>query len=185
MKVKNKNINAIRTEEKIKNSLIKFISEKKELSEITVTELVKDAELTRSSFYTHYNNIYEVAKDIQNDTIKNYINDDIVFNSYEDVCNYIDNTIVLLKSNEDMYRKIASNYESILFFDEIRDTFVKKMYDLLVKSNLDNSNTLIDVNFFMDGMLFQIIKYFKNTNNSFTLEELGERVKVWLKELFL
>lgn len=185
MKVKNINSNAIRTEERIKNSFVKLLSKKKEISGITVTELVKDAELTRSSFYTHYNNIYEVAKDIQDDTIEKFISDNEEFNSYEDVCKYIDNTIILLKNNEKMYRRLASSYEAIYFFDEIRNSFIDKMYNLLIKSGINRDNIKLDVEFFMDGMLIQIIKYYRNPNNSYSLDEIGERVKVWLKELFL
>lgn len=186
MKVKNINSNAKKTEDKIKNSFIKLLSEKKEINQITVTELVHDADITRSSFYTHFEGIYDVAKSIQEDTISNFLNDNIEFNSYEDVCSYIDSTIILLNKNEKMYRRLASSYEAIFFFDKIRNTFVNKMYDLLLKSGINDINNLkLDVEFFMDGMLFQIIKYYRNTNNTYSLNELGEKVKIWLKELFL
>ena len=70
MKVKNKNISSINTQKNIKEAFAILMSKKKELSAITVTELVKIAGITRSSFYTHYDNIYDVAKEIQDDTLK-------------------------------------------------------------------------------------------------------------------
>lgn len=185
MKVKNVNSNAKKTEERIKDSFIKLLSKKKEINQITVTELVNDADLTRSSFYTHYDNLYEVARDIQNDTIAEFVSDNQEFNNYDDVCNYIDNTIILLKNNEKMYRMLASSYDTIYFFDEIRNTFTKRMYSLLLKSGINKKNIMLDINFFMDGLLFQIIKYFRHSNNDYSLEDIGERVKIWLKELFL
>ena len=84
MKVKNVNSNAKKTEERIKDSFIKLLSKKKEINQITVTELVNDADLTRSSFYTHYDNLYEVARDIQNDTIAEFVSDNQEFNNYDD-----------------------------------------------------------------------------------------------------
>ena len=173
MKVKNINSNAKKSEERIKNSFIKLLSKNKEISQITVTELVKEADLTRSSFYTHYDNIYDVAKDIQDDMISRFISNKEEFDSFDDVCKYIDNTIILLKNNEKMYRMLASSYESIYFFDEIRDTFVDKMYNLLIKSGINKDNIMLDVNFFMDGMLVQIIKYYRDKNYDFSLEEIS------------
>ena len=41
--------------------LLQKMIEKNELSNMSVTELVKLADITRSTFYTHYDSIYDVA----------------------------------------------------------------------------------------------------------------------------
>ena len=66
MKVQCLNSSSIKTRNLIKKTFAELINEKKQLNKITVTELVKRAQLTRSTFYTHYDNIYEVAKDANN-----------------------------------------------------------------------------------------------------------------------
>lgn len=47
-----------KTRNLIKKKFAELMNEKKELNKITVTELVKRAGITRSTFYTHYDDIY-------------------------------------------------------------------------------------------------------------------------------
>ena len=55
-----------RTKEQLSGALIKLLLEKS-LSEITVTELVKEADLNRATFYLHYENIYDLFQSIEDD----------------------------------------------------------------------------------------------------------------------
>ena len=65
MKIQGLNSSSKKTRKLIKKAFAELIHEKKELSKITVTELVKRADITRSTFYTHYDDIYDVANDYQ------------------------------------------------------------------------------------------------------------------------
>ena len=69
MKVQGLNSSSKKTRNLIKTTFAELMQEKKELNKITVTELVKRADITRSTFYTHYDDIYEVAKDYELETI--------------------------------------------------------------------------------------------------------------------
>ena len=97
------------------------INEKKELNKITVTELVKKADITRSTFYTHYDSIYDVANDYQLETIDLLINDDKILHSKDDILNYFDEIICgdmvgKGKPEPDIYLTAAKHLE--LFPDE-------------------------------------------------------------------
>lgn len=63
--------NTQNTVEKIKKTLIQLLTEK-ELSEISITNLVKVAGVYRATFYLHYRNINEVIKDMENDVFAFY-----------------------------------------------------------------------------------------------------------------
>ena len=63
VKVKVINSSSKKTREAIKKAFAEEIEIKKELKKVTITELVKKAGITRGTFYTHYDNIYDVAKD--------------------------------------------------------------------------------------------------------------------------
>ena len=45
-----------RTHEKIKRAFAQLLGEKKALNKITVAELAERSEVTRGTFYAHYNN---------------------------------------------------------------------------------------------------------------------------------
>lgn len=54
------------TEQKIKNAFLK-IKDKKALSDITITEICKKAEISRPTFYKYYNNTLDVLENILRD----------------------------------------------------------------------------------------------------------------------
>ena len=88
MKVKNLNSSSRKTKQLIKENFAVLMNEKKELHAITVTELVKRAGITRSSFYTHYSSIYDVVKDIQDETLVVLNTKDDCLNSLNDFYDY-------------------------------------------------------------------------------------------------
>ena len=68
MKVKKINKSSKQTDEIIKETLAIFLNENYELNSITVTDLIKKAGISRSSFYTHYNSINDLVESIQDET---------------------------------------------------------------------------------------------------------------------
>lgn len=182
MKVKNININSKRTKEAIRKSFAELLYEKHDLDKLTVTELVKRAGITRSSFYTHYESIYDVATEFQNDTTEILLKEDIEIKTLEDVYKYIDTLTEILKENEDIYRMLLASNEQQMFFERIRNTFVNKA--CIALKPINNSPYLeLKMNFFMDGIISQITRHYKK-NNYYTLNELNKNIKEWFKELF-
>ena len=58
----------IKTKKNLKNTLISLL-DKKPFEQITVTELCQAAETSRITFYTHYNDKYELADEIFQDML--------------------------------------------------------------------------------------------------------------------
>ena len=75
MKVQNKNNSSIKTKALIKKTFVELMDEKKSLNHITVTELVKRANINRGTFYTHYDSIYDIAEEFEAETINLLAND--------------------------------------------------------------------------------------------------------------
>ena len=156
--------------------------EKKQLDKITVTELVKKAELTRSTFYTHYDNIYEVAHDYELQTIDLLCNEDLKLYSKEDIINYFDNIIQCLKDNEETYKLLLSANESLLFLEKLKKIAGDKIYDAL-KNTYTDKYLEINISFFLNGILMEVLKYFRN-ESSYSLDELLVNMKKWFEKIF-
>ncbi|MCI8443722.1 MAG: TetR/AcrR family transcriptional regulator [Clostridia bacterium] len=183
MKVQGANSSSRKTRRYIKTAFAELINEKKELNKITVTELVKKADITRSTFYTHYDSIYEVANDYQLETIDLLINDDKILNSKDDILNYFDEIINCLKQNEHIYKLLLSSTDSLNFLIVLRKMANQKLYYTL-KNNYKNYDTLeLDVSFFIAGMVEEIIIYFKSQSD-YTLDELLVNIKKWFEKIF-
>lgn len=72
MKAKNLNNSSRKTNRLIKNVFAEMLSEYKEISRISVSELCARAEISRGTFYSHYDDIYGVAEDYENELIDHF-----------------------------------------------------------------------------------------------------------------
>ena len=182
MKVQCLNSSSLKTRNLIKKTFAELINEKKQLNKITVTELVKRAELTRSTFYTHYDNIYEVAQDYQLQTIELLCSEDLKLYSKQDIINYFDNIIQCLKDNEEIYKLLLSADESLLFLEQLKNIASQKVYDAL-KNIYSDKYLQLDISFLMNGILMEILKYFRNESN-YSLDDLSFNMKKWFEKIF-
>ncbi len=56
--------NSIRSRKSIRTAYAELISEKKDSSKITVKEIVDRADISKSTFYCHYNDINDLVVEI-------------------------------------------------------------------------------------------------------------------------
>ena len=182
MKVQCLNSSSIKTRNLIKKTFAELISEKKQLDKITVTELVKRAQLTRSTFYTHYDNIYEVAHDYQLQTIELLCSEDLKLYSKQDIEDYFVNIIQCLKDNEETYKLLLSADESFLFLEKLKKIASQKIYNAL-KYIYKDKYLELNISFLMNGILMEILKYFRN-ESCYSLDELLLSMKKWFEKIF-
>ena len=182
MKVKCLNSSAFKTREAIKKAFANLIHEKKSLSKITVKELVEKANITRSTFYTHYENIYEVAQDYQMQTIELICSKDLILHNKEEIITYFDNIILCLKENEETYKLLFSADETLIFLERLKKIAGEKILNALKTTN-NNPYLELDVSFFISGICMEFLKYFRN-ESKYTLDELLIHIKKWFNEIF-
>lgn len=183
MKVQELNSSSKKTKKLIKRAFAELIMEKKEISKVTVTELVKRADISRGTFYTHYDDIYDVANDYQLETIELLMNNEDILHSKEDIFKYFEGVFVCLKKNEEIYRMLISSNDTLIFIEKLRNMSVKKLYCAIQDKEKDNKYLKLDISFYVDGLFFEIIKYFRNLSE-FTLNDILENSKKWFDEIF-
>ena len=76
--------NATRTKKWIRKAFVELLAEKKDLNKVSVTELVKRADITKTTFYYHYEDIFAVAEEMGNEMIDELSN---VFDSLRNETN--------------------------------------------------------------------------------------------------
>ena len=173
MKVQCLNSSALKTRNIIKKTFAQLLNEKKQLDKVTVTELVKRAELTRSTFYTHYDNIYQVAEEYQMQTIELLCNEEVKLHSKKDILDYFDNIFSCLKENEEIY---------VLFLEKLKNIASKKIEDAL-KDIYNDKFLELDISFLMNGSMLEILKYFRN-ESKYTLDEILFNIKKYFTKIF-
>ena len=109
MKVKNLNSSSKKTKQLIKENFIDLLFEEGDIQKVKVTELVKRANIDRTTFYSHYDNIYALAQDFEDeflDLIDFEINN---INSYEDLFMFFDKLKNIVKTGENRYKMAAAS----------------------------------------------------------------------------
>lgn len=185
MKVKNLNNSSVKTKKLIRNAFAELIQEHKELSKVTVSELVKRADINRGTFYNHYDSIYDVAEEFESEVFKILLEDTKPLVSIEDIYVYLDDIISYLKENEEIYRLLLSSKEPLIFLERLKHSILDKLYTFLsTKTKLAKSNSLkFDITFYTDGIVNQVLKFF-NGSSEYTLDEISAYSKRIFNILF-
>lgn len=182
MKLKGVNSSTRKTKALIKRTFAELMEEKKLIDNITVTELVKRADITRGAFYSHYDNIYDVAEEFEEEIIEVAFQNIKELTTSEEAFVYFDNMYIYIKNNEDVYRKLIMSDAPIIFMKRLNTKVNKSLKNVLNKDN--DIDLEMKINFFADGIVNLLIKYLKNEINV-SLDKLNEFTKNTYKELFI
>ena len=181
MKVKKINKSSIQTAENIKSAFAELLSEKNSINNITVVDIVKKAGIARSSFYTHYDSINDVIREIQDDTLEVLTKNTENIKNLEDVDQYLDEVMNYLKENEDFYSLLLQSNEPLYYVLGIHKIITKKLYETLLPYR--RKNLELNVDFFTSGATEIVMKYFRKEINT-TLEEINIYMKEQFKKIF-
>ena len=154
--------------EKIEKVFLNLI-QSKEINEITVTEICKEASINRSTFYANYLDVYDLADKIVDKIINN------VYNLYEEERETKNNTNDYLK----LFRHINDNqifYKTYFKLDRDKHFIITKYDTNLAKKFYDDKYIDYHMEFFMAG-LNAIIKKWLNNGCKESPEEIDQILK--------
>ena len=97
--------------ENIKKALAKLIHEK-DIGKITVSDIIREADISRGTFYAHYSDVHAVVEQIETEEMKNLI-DFVERFGFEklvtEVDEFIENICIYLSRDVEYYRMIAQS----------------------------------------------------------------------------
>lgn len=119
--------NAARTKQWIRRAFTELMAEKKDINKITVTELAQRADISKTTFYYHYEDICAVAEEFENELIDQLTD---VLSQLQTVTTaealdfgyYARGIITFLKENEESYRMVLGASTPQLFVEKLTAT---------------------------------------------------------------
>ncbi|WP_343348655.1 TetR/AcrR family transcriptional regulator [Terrisporobacter petrolearius] len=149
------------TKKIIKDSLLDLLESKK-IHQVTVTDLCKNANINRGTFYTHYKDAYDLLQSMEDEffnQILGYI-EETPLEDYKDIL--LLNALKLIKENKELCK--------ILFCHHIENNLMDRIFLLARKAEIDKliSSSKVD-----DVFLDYFIKY--NVGGVFSV------VQTWLE----
>lgn len=177
--------NSLRSEAKIREAVIALLSEKKDISKVTVSEVVNKAGVNRGTFYNHYKDIDEVLGQIEDKFMSELVSKWNSFMTLEDsrFDVFIDAVTKSFKEHENEYKSVV---KSVPFYVSV--DFRKKFKEVLERSaqiNEKGKNHLDHAYFVFiaGGISGAYLDYFLGAS-SYTLDDLAEQSISLVKKLY-
>lgn len=182
MKVQNLNNSSRKTKKLIKKIFAEMLSEKKELGKISVSELCRRADISRGAFYSHYDDIYGVAEDYENELIDNFF-DNARLLELKNITEFIDSVFEFIRKNDENYKLLCRSNDFLFAAKKITAIASGKLLELCrIDSRIKKREYVeMDIQIFLDGLFCEYVKYCRGYSTT-GLDSLYEYTKFWVSE---
>lgn len=182
MKAKNLNNSSRKTRAAIKRVFAELLCEKQELGKITVSELVRRADINRGTFYLHYDDIYGVAEDYENELMSKFFND-VTLLQMTDLDRFIDFFFEYIRENDENYKMLCRSNDMLFIVKKLSSVAVKKLTEICVADPriINKQYIEVEIAIFVDGLILEYIKYCRSSS-LYGIDELYNYTKHWGRE---
>lgn len=169
--------NSERTKRWIRKAFTELLSEKKFIDKITVNELAERADITKTTFYYHYSDVYAVAEEFENELIAEL--DDMIQtiskDNPSDYSSYVRKVLSFIKEREESYRLAANASELAVFTNKLKTIFTKKIVDTATNWGFssDYEKRAVQVYFLGSACVDTMVEYLKGRLCS-SLDTVGD-----------
>ena len=157
--------NSIRTKKMIRAAFAELIGEKKMIANITVAELAERADIAKSTFYNHYDDVYAVADELMRELTMglNLIIDAMEADKTNDYSIYVRSIFAFLRENEALYRKVADSPDAIFFINKIKQVVTKRVFSNISSPFLSKNKVerQVQITFLAHACVDTMVDYFK------------------------
>ena len=180
--------NSLRSKRLIRQAFAELVDEKGDINKITVKEIILRADISKSTFYAHYVDIYDVIEEFENELIVaiNRSIDDFLKDNSEEFMPYINSLLNLFKENESLYKKLFKVEAEVNFIEKIKTMILKKLNVVLTKqlSGIPEKKVKFYLDFLTNGITYLVADYFKG-NLDATLDEIANEINKMLKTILM
>ncbi len=182
MKAQNLNRSSQKTRRLIKKVFAEMLYEKKELGKISVSELCKRADISRGSFYSHYDDLYGVAEDYENEIIDTFFDSARLIQT-RNINHFIDSFFEFIRQNNENYRLLCKSNDFLFAAKKLTAVASDKLIELCYNDSRikDHTHIELDLEIFLEGLLCAYVKYCRGYS-AVTLDELYEFTKCWVRK---
>lgn len=120
---------AIRSRKLIRKAFMEILKEKN-LEKVTVTDIVKRADINRSTFYAHYPDVLGVVEEIHAELLcyfEEYLATIDFSNFFEDPKKHLLIIVKIAEENEELYRMLAKSNTALKQMENLKKILVTKI----------------------------------------------------------
>ncbi len=180
------NRNSRRSKKLIRQSFIELVKEKKDITKISVKEIIDKADISKSTFYAHYQDIYAVLEEFENELIDEITSaiEEFFKDKNKDFEPYIKRLLFLFQENENFYSMFFKSDIYVSLVEKIKKIIKDELSKYIVKElpNTDKKTISFVVSFFTNGITYLMVDYFKN-NLNLSLDDVAQKINDMLSEV--
>lgn len=182
MKVKDLNRSSAKTKRLIKGVFAEMLSEYKEISRISVSELCRRADISRGTFYAHYDDTYSVAEDYENELIDRFFDNAKLLGAIS-AEQFADIFFEYIRENDENYKLLCRSNELLFTAKKLTSIATNKLLELCNRDGrVKNKDYLaLDIAVFVDGLLCEYVKYCRGLSGV-GLDDLYAFTKMWIHD---
>lgn len=177
----------IRTKKKIRTAFIELLGEKKNIGSITVSELAERADIAKSTFYNHYEDIYSVVEEFKDELIEEIsgIFAEIEQDRGTEYEEYLRRITGFMKANEDFYRVIVSSSDAHFYIETMKNLLAKKFFETTTELSFlqDKNERYVQIRFLTNAYVDTMTDYFGGLLK-ISLDEVCEVIISMIKKNF-
>lgn len=122
---------AVRSRQMIKTAFVELLSAK-DIDKITVVDIVNRADLSRNTFYAHYQDVYAIMEEIENDFLIKldvYMDESIAKNEIDNPLPLLLRIAHFIDKDKEINRILITNKNAAAFLDKLKAVFVERVID--------------------------------------------------------
>ncbi|MDC7124688.1 MAG: TetR/AcrR family transcriptional regulator [Spirochaetales bacterium] len=167
---------SIRSKKLIREAYIELLQEKSTTDKITVTDIVKKADINRGTFYNHYDYPREILEQMQDELLNKmaeFIGEFRDENLFEDPLPLLKKAALYFSENIEVHKKLINTRELEIFIATLKDVFVEKIYtDINLPETLKNDHRLSVMANFISGGIVNLYQAWLKGKLDCSLDEL-------------
>lgn len=175
---------SIRSKNLIKKALAKLIHEK-EIAKITVSDIIREADISRGTFYAHFSDVNSVVTQIESEEMKNLM-DFVDRYGFENVCinpkTFVTLTCEYMMRDMDYYRMLAQSNILNNFIWRLVNVYYERLLErvLTLKPDIDRNEAEVYLIYITSGAKTAILSWL-NGEIKGSPEEIGEHLGKLIK----
>ncbi|MBQ6449536.1 TetR/AcrR family transcriptional regulator [bacterium] len=182
MKVKQGNQASLRTRAAIREEFARLLNKYRQIDKISVTQLAHGAGISRSTFYTHYTGVDEVAADIKNETLRVFFEHKKI-RDQADAEKIVNSIYRYLKKNDRIFRLMLKAPGAESFALELGSQARAQLLENIKLARLQDTHLLdLELSMIADGLSLLCVRYYREELDA-SLEDIFACVHLILENL--
>lgn len=148
---------AIRSRKLIRRAFLELLKEKS-FEKITVTDIVKRAEINRSTFYAHYPDVMGVIEEVEEEVLKyfeDYMAKMDLSDFFQNPKPHLQSIVWIAEENRELYRLLSNSNIAVRQLEHLKTILIERILDSIKMPDFYKKNFefQFSVRFFMGGFV--------------------------------